>query len=155
MEIKYIVKELNKITIAGVVLFLGILLMTGLVCYQQLTCTPLVENTKETINALSKKPANPPYHIQQGKELFLMKCASCHNNDMVSDMTGPALFGVRERWKKYGDEALFRWIQNNQALIDEQHPKALVVRNWAETDMTIFNELDSTDISAILAYIES
>lgn len=154
MDTKYVVKELNKITVAGVILFLGILLMVGAVCYQQLIPYEIAEeHNQETTNVAISK-ASLPHNVQVGKELFLMKCASCHNNDMVSDMTGPALKGVTERWKKYGNEALYRWIQNNQALIDEQHPKALAVSNWTETDMTTFEELDSTDINAILAYIE-
>ena len=35
---------------------------------------------------------------QKGKDLFKNNCAACHNRDMQSNLTGPALGGVQERW---------------------------------------------------------
>jgi len=36
--------------------------------------------------------------ITTGKKIFKINCASCHNKNMKSDMIGPALAGVRDRW---------------------------------------------------------
>ncbi len=57
-----------------------------------------------------------------GKELFRNNCAACHNKDMKSDMTGPALGGVQERWADYPIEDLYSWIRNSQALVESGHP---------------------------------
>ena len=47
-----------------------------------------------------------------GKDLFRNLCASCHNRNMVQDMTGPALGGVQERWADYPEEDLYAWIHS-------------------------------------------
>ena len=63
---------------------------------------------------------------KKGKILFLNKCASCHNNSMVADMTGPALYGAEDRWKKYPGD-IYKWIRNSLALAATGHPKAVVM----------------------------
>ena len=88
-----------------------------------------------------------------GKALFLEKCASCHNNNMLSDMTGPALYGVQERWKQYPD-ALYDWIRNSQATADAGNPRAKQMINWAASAMTAFENLENEQIDDILEYIE-
>lgn len=88
-----------------------------------------------------------------GKALFLEKCASCHNNNMVSDMTGPALYQVQDRWKKYPG-ALYDWIRNSQALADAGNPRAKQMINWATSAMTAFENLENEQIDDILEYIE-
>ena len=45
----------------------------------------------------------------QGKALFKANCASCHNKNMIDDMTGPALGGINERWDGR-EELLYKWI---------------------------------------------
>ena len=46
-----------------------------------------------------------------GKDLFRNLCGSCHNKNMVQDMTGPALGGVQERWAEYPQEDLLQLDQ--------------------------------------------
>ncbi len=91
--------------------------------------------------------------VNNGKALFLEKCASCHNNNMVSDMTGPALYGVQGRWKAYPD-ALYSWIRNSQATADAGNPRAKVMINWAASAMTAFENLENEQIDDILEYVE-
>jgi len=94
--------------------------------------------------------------ITSGKKLFRTNCASCHNKSMKSDMIGPALAGVRNRWEDYPKGDLYAWIRNSAKLIDEKHPKALeVFKAWEEVTMTSFNTLTDKDIEAILVYIDS
>jgi cytochrome c2 len=89
----------------------------------------------------------------KGKSLFLEKCASCHNNDMKSDMTGPALYEAQDRWKKYpgGIEA---WIRNSVAFAATGNPRAELMINWAGSQMTAFENLEDAQIADILAYIQ-
>jgi mono/diheme cytochrome c family protein len=88
-----------------------------------------------------------------GKALFLEKCASCHNINMISDMTGPALYGAEDRWKQYPG-ALYDWIRNSQALADAGNPRAKVMINWANSAMTAFENLEDAQIDDILAFVE-
>jgi cytochrome c2 len=89
-----------------------------------------------------------------GRALFLQYCASCHNNTMLLDMTGPALAGVRGRWVEY-EGAIYKWIRNSEKLAKEGNPRAKMMIEWSEESMPIFENLDSVQIEQILAYIEA
>lgn len=91
--------------------------------------------------------------VNNGKALFLEKCASCHNNNMVSDMTGPALYEADKRWSKYPG-AIYNWIRNSQALADAGNPRAKQMINWASSAMTNFENLEDAQIDDILLYID-
>lgn len=92
---------------------------------------------------------------QKGKELFMNNCAACHNRDMRSDLTGPALGGVKERWAKYPRKDLYKWVRNTQLMIAQKHPKALELwKIWQPTIMNAFSSLNDEDIEAILTYID-
>lgn len=93
---------------------------------------------------------------QKGKDLFKNNCAACHNRDMKSNLTGPALGGVQERWAAYPRSDLYQWIRNSQALIDAGHPRAQELWNkWKPVIMTPSSSLKDEDIEAILAYVEA
>lgn len=94
--------------------------------------------------------------LDAGKALFRANCASCHNGDMKSKLTGPALGGAPERWADYGgDEALYSWVRNSQAMISEGSNQR-ATELWAEwgSVMTPFLQLTDDDISNILGYID-
>ena len=89
-----------------------------------------------------------------GEELFRNNCATCHNKNMVDDLTGPALRGVTERWSDYPREDLYCFIRASQAMIKDDHPKALEQwEAWKPRVMTNQNLTDE-EIEALLAYIE-
>lgn len=91
-----------------------------------------------------------------GKQFFKANCAQCHNKNMIDDLTGPALSGVRKRWAAYPKEDLYRWIRNSQALIAEGHPRALkIYREWNNNAMIPFPDLSDEEIENILVYIEN
>ncbi len=93
--------------------------------------------------------------IESGKTLFKNNCASCHNKDMKSKLTGPALGGVEERWAEYPQEDLYSWIRNSQSMISQGHPKATALWNeWKPTVMNSFPTLSDDDVANILAYIK-
>lgn len=92
---------------------------------------------------------------QKGKDLFKNNCATCHNRDMQSNLTGPALGGVQERWAAYPRSDLYQWIRNSQALIDAGHPRAQELwKKWKPVIMTPSSSLKDEDIEAILTYVE-
>ncbi len=92
--------------------------------------------------------------IEAGKTLFRNLCASCHNKDMKSDLTGPALGGVEDRWAAFPQADLYNWIRNSQAMVKAGHPRAVEVYNqWKQLQMTAFTSLTDPEIANILAYI--
>jgi cytochrome c2 len=94
--------------------------------------------------------------IEAGKTLFRNNCASCHNKDMKSKMTGPALGGVQQRWAEYPKEDLYSWIRNSQAMVASGHPLAVKLWNeWKPTVMNNFPSLTDADIDNVLAYVDA
>lgn len=92
--------------------------------------------------------------VEAGKTLFRNLCASCHNKDMKSDLTGPALGGVEDRWAAFPQEDLYSWIRNSQALVKSGHPRAVEIYNqWKQVPMTAFTSLTDAEIANILGYI--
>ena len=90
-----------------------------------------------------------------GKVVFRNYCGSCHAKDMKSDLTGPALGGVQERWAEYPQEELYTWIRNSQAMIADGHPRAVELWNdWKPTVMTSFPQLTDEEIANVLVYID-
>ncbi len=90
-----------------------------------------------------------------GKVIFRNNCASCHDRNMTSDLTGPALKGVSERWASYPKEDLYNWVRNSEKLIAAKHPRALeIAKAWDNDKMNSFEHLSNEDITNILEYIE-
>lgn len=87
-----------------------------------------------------------------GKELFKNYCAACHNRDMRTAATGPALAGSQAAWGD--DAALYAWIRNSQEMIKQGHPRAVQLWNqYKPTVMTAFPNLTDDEIGSMLAYI--
>lgn len=150
---KEIFKQLERINQFGLLTFSILVLVLSFGVYQE-----LINEKEEYIfgcgvidsgDTMFKSTAE-----MEGQVLFLQYCASCHNNNMVSDMTGPALGGCRERWGKY-DGAIYKWIQNSKALAEKGNPRAKSMLEWSSADMTIFENLDSVQIESILTYIDA
>ncbi|MEZ4777826.1 MAG: cytochrome c3 family protein [Flavobacteriaceae bacterium] len=84
----------------------------------------------------------------KGETLFKANCAACHN--LYKKMTGPALFGVGDKYEK---EWLYKWVKNSQDLVksgDAQAVKIFEENNGAV--MTPFPQLTNEDIDNIIAY---
>lgn len=93
--------------------------------------------------------------IEEGKTLFRMNCAQCHNKNMRGKATGPALGGVEERWADYPREDLYEWVKNSQKLVADGHPRAVEVYNeWNKVAMQAFPNLTNENIDAILLYVD-
>lgn len=92
--------------------------------------------------------------IEAGKTLFKNLCAACHNRDMKSDLTGPALGNAEANWAAFPQADLYNWIRNSQAMVKAGHPRAVEVYNqWKQVQMTAFTSLTDPEIANILAYI--
>src|SRR4249919_875685 len=74
-------------------------------------------------------------NAQDGKAVFLAKCASCHI--MGKDFTGPNLQGVLDRWGGNKDD-IKAWILNYNNPVKAGKEEALKVVNFSTSQMQIF-----------------
>jgi cytochrome c2 len=88
---------------------------------------------------------------QDGKQLFMTNCASCHN--VFKDATGPMLGTVLERDPYNGDiSKIIHWVQNAGSMMDtDPYYKGLQAKFGSR--MTTFSSLSDKDITAIIDYI--
>ena len=108
------------------------------------------------VDTVSKIPEGEMKFYKEGKIIFKNYCASCHNKNMNEDMIGPALSGVEERWKDYPKQDLYNWIRNSQELVSKKHPRAVsLMKEWNNTTMTSFPNLNDEEIECVLLYIEA
>jgi len=110
--------------------------------------------TESRTNLSTASPELSPT-LKIGKKLFRTNCATCHNKNMKSDMTGPALAGVRERWSDYPESDLYAWVKNSMKLKDTGHPKAVALYKKWKVAMTSFNNMTDEEVTAILDYVDS
>ncbi|HET9430349.1 MAG TPA: cytochrome c3 family protein, partial [Chitinophagaceae bacterium] len=89
---------------------------------------------------------------QDGKALFMSKCASCHN--IFKDLAGPALQGVEERHKWADHNELLSWINNPGGyMAKDAYTQGLLAKY--KSMMTGFPDLKLADVDAIISYINS
>ena len=111
-----------------------------------------------TVSPTEKWASDPKYqHLDLGKSIFRNNCAACHAADMKTHLTGPALGGMRERWRDHGgDTTLYAWIRNSQEMIHaggNQRAQKLW-EEWGPTIMNSFKNLTDEEIDAVIGYIE-
>lgn len=88
----------------------------------------------------------------KGEALFKANCTSCHAVD--HQLVGPALGPITT--EETDDKWLYKWVENNQALIAAKDPKALKIYNqFNQQGMTVFGQLADADVANILAYTRS
>lgn len=89
---------------------------------------------------------------QDGKAIFMARCASCHNANLEKPSTGPALFGVLDRWS--GDKSqIHAWIANFRNAVKAGYPRAIEVVAQP-SEMTVFEGLiTDAEIDAVIKYI--
>jgi cytochrome c551/c552 len=87
---------------------------------------------------------------QDGKALFLSKCASCHN--VLKDMTGPALKDLESRHKWADHKELLKWI-NDPGVYMANDPYTQGLKAKYGSVMASSPDLKLADVSAIVSYI--
>ncbi len=138
------------------VLLAGLILMLPLFAQKDVKDTDLNAfcGTKSIEDTINLSDSLGVLYVE-GKQLFKRNCASCHNRNMIDNMTGPALRGVEKRWAAFPKNDLYNWIKNAQKLIDEKHPRALALWNEWKSPMTSFPNLTEEEIDALLVYVEN
>jgi len=124
-------------------------LMINLSFFSHLSIQKSVEQ-----NEIAIKQEPKPIKNQKGKQIFKNNCAACHNRNMQDGLIGPALGGVRERWKD-NDANIYDFIRNPQAVIKSGNGYAKnLFKKWTPNEMPPFLNLKDEEIEAILDYID-
>ncbi len=89
--------------------------------------------------------------LEEGKELFLRNCITCHA--VNNDLTGPALKGVESRWKDR--QKLYAFVRNSQEVIKDDAYAQDLFNRWNKVQMTPFTWLKDEQVEMILKYIKS
>ena len=88
--------------------------------------------------------------IAAGKNLFISKCASCHNP--LKEGTGPALGGLEERHKWADHNELLKWVNAPAAYMQtDPYTQGLVAKY--KSMMQASPDLTLKDVDDIVAYI--
>jgi cytochrome c2 len=112
------------------------------------------ETTRKTVQVIDYEPAPTtksfPAELNQGKNLFLQKCASCHH--ISKDMTGPALKDFQHRGQWADREKLHEWIKNPALFMkNDLHTQQLKVKYI--TTMSAFPDISKEEVNAIADFI--
>jgi mono/diheme cytochrome c family protein len=86
----------------------------------------------------------------KGKNLFLQKCASCHQ--LFKESTGPALTGFEQRGPWSDRDKLHQWIKNPSLFMkNDLYTKKLKEKYGSM--MNAFPDIRKEDVNAIAEYI--
>lgn len=95
-----------------------------------------------------KVAAEPP--IEEGKSIFMSRCASCHNVNKI--MTGPALAGVDQRRSM---EWIIKFVQSSQTLVKSGDKDATALfEKFNRVPMPDHSDLTDAQIMGIVEYIK-
>ncbi len=103
------------------------------------------DQEEETLNIPTSSVA-----IAEGEQLFVSNCSACHNFRQRG--IGPNLSGVT---KQTETEWLFQFIHNAPQMIDAGDQRAKRLYEEYRQYMPAFTQLDTAEISAILAYMHT
>jgi cytochrome c551/c552 len=92
--------------------------------------------------------ATPP---EEGKTIFMNRCASCHN--VNKQIVGPALAGIDQRRSL---EWIIQFVRSSQTAIKNGDTAALAVfQKFNKVPMPDHSDLSETDIKSIVEFIKT
>ncbi|WP_062056580.1 c-type cytochrome [Aquimarina longa] len=110
---------------------------------------PVFGQDQSAVDNAAVTEASSGGDVAKGEELFKSLCAACHKR--YKKMTGPALFGVAD---KYEREWIYSWVKNSAAMIASGDAQAIAIyEEYNKTAMNAFPQLSNVDIDDILAYV--
>jgi hypothetical protein len=91
----------------------------------------------------------PP--VEEGKSIFVSRCASCHNVNKI--VLGPALGGVTDR---HSEDWIIKFVHSSQAVIKGGDQTAIALyEKFNKVPMPDHPDLTAGNIKSILAYIKA
>lgn len=110
--------------------------------------TSFAQDATETPAAETAPATDNGGDAAAGEKLFKANCAACHK--LYKRATGPALFGVGDKYEK---EWLYKWIKNSSELIASGDARAnAIFEEYNKSVMQAFPALTNEDIDNIIAY---
>ena len=89
--------------------------------------------------------------IEEGKAIFMNRCAACHNVNKV--LTGPALAGVDQR---HSIDWITNFVHSSTKMVTSGDPKAVAIfEKFNRIPMPDHPDLTKADITKIVEYIKT
>lgn len=88
---------------------------------------------------------------KDGKQLFMLYCASCHH--ATRDLTGPSFYNISSRWKN--KKLLYQFIKNSPEVIKKDAYSKALFERWNKVIMPANPDLKDADINKILEYVDA
>lgn len=114
-----------------------------LICVIALFAFTKANKTKPSLNEIAIVQVD-------GKQLFMANCGACHHT--TRNLTGPAFYGVRTRWKD--KKLLYAYVRNSTEIIKKDKYAKDLFEKWNKVVMTPFPKLKDADIDAIFNYVD-
>lgn len=116
-------------------------------------CKPIAQKLTILLLSFIVFSVSNNVEAQDGKALFMGKCASCHN--VFKESTGPKLGGVIDKEKYGGDvKNTYEWIKKAGALMTTD-PYYIALKAQYKSPMQSFPEIKDEEIDAIFSYINT
>lgn len=110
---------------------------------------PVFAQDEAVVDNATATEASSGGDLAKGEELFKSLCAACHKR--YKKMTGPALFGVADKYEK---EWIYSWVKNSAAMVASGDAQAVAIyEEYNKTAMNAFPQLSNADIDNIIAYV--
>ena len=93
------------------------------------------------------KASDPP--VEQGKAIFMSRCASCHNINKT--LTGPALIDVD---KRHSIDWIINFVHSSQTMVKKGDKDALALFEKFKIAMPDHPDLTDDNIKSIVEYIK-
>jgi cytochrome c551/c552 len=101
------------------------------------------------VSAFTVKAYAPP--VEEGKSIFMSRCASCHNVNKV--LTGPALAGVHER---RSIDWIISFVNSSQTLVKAGDKDAVAMfEKFNRIPMPDHKDLSADNIKNIVEFIKA
>lgn len=92
--------------------------------------------------------ANP---VEDGKAIFMTRCAGCHNVNKT--LTGPALAGVE---KRHSIDWIVKFVQSSRTLVQGGDKEAVAIfQQFNSVPMPDHPDLTDENIKSVVEYIQS
>lgn len=110
----------------------------------------LLTSTSKTSSTFNIEK-NKVLQVVDGKQLFMVNCATCHHPTRNS--IAPTIYDIKSRWKN--KKLLYAYVRNSSEVIKKDAYAKGLFEKWNKVVMTPFPKLKDADIDAIFNYVDS
>jgi len=147
------IEEVGKLIYLSIILIIGILIASFLGSFDRQVEQAAFYSKGYGCGVISQ---SKPYSVgrEVGKTIFKQNCGICHNKNMKSRSTGPALRKAMDYWEN-DLVGLKRFLKDSNEYLDTTKVRRLLNMSMEYESSTNHKfDLNKEDIEALIAYIQ-